>query len=379
MIEDLADRIYETAFVPDLWPSTLERISSAAAFASGEVQLMTVEGAVSEYQATTLTKAALGAFIAAGKTKACERAGLYLEQGHAGFVHMSDHLSAEQLERDPVPGTLDAIGLGWQVGTCDRLPTGELVSFTFERWMGDGPAPAWSMAVLEKVRPHLARAVLVAARLGLERARATVSALQTIGLPAAVLRATGRVAATNALFGTFGAAFRPTAFGGLALGDANAQQLLQAAIAAAQGESEPTVRSFPIPGTPNEPPLVLHVLPLRRDARDIFPGGDLLLVATTVSASRLVPHPGILSGLFDLTPAEARFAAALTRHGSLKKAAKDGGIATSTGRSYLERIFRKTGTHGQAALVSLLQAAHPIQAPDRDEARWAERVPAFEP
>lgn len=368
MAEDLADRIYEAAFVPDLWPGALERISLATGFASGELQLMTLEGSVPEYQATPLTQVALGAFIAAGKTGQCERAGLYVSSDYTGFVCISDHMSAEQLERDPVPATLEKIGLGWQVGAMTPLPTGELASFTFERWLRDGRAPAASIARLEEVRPHLARATLVAARLGLERARATASALQSILLPAAVLRASGHVVATNALFDSLSAVFRPTAFGGLALADASAQALLKASIEAGRGASEPTVRSFPIARDESGPPLVLHVLPLRRNARDVVSGGDLLLAATTVCASRLVPDPSVLSGLFDLTPAEARFAAALTRLGSLKQASSDCGIAVSTARSYLERIFLKTGTHGQAALVALLQAAHSIK-PSVPEAR----------
>jgi DNA-binding CsgD family transcriptional regulator len=60
--------------------------------------------------------------------------------------------------------------------------------------------------------------------------------------------------------------------------------------------------------------------------------------------------------LFDLTPAEARLAAALASGVSLKDAAVHQGIKFSTARSYLESIFRKTRTRQQSQLVALLKS-----------------------
>lgn len=64
--------------------------------------------------------------------------------------------------------------------------------------------------------------------------------------------------------------------------------------------------------------------------------------------------------LFDLTPAEARLAAALASGLSLKTAALRQGIRFSTARSYLEGIFRKTRTRQQSQLVALLKTAQPV-------------------
>lgn len=60
--------------------------------------------------------------------------------------------------------------------------------------------------------------------------------------------------------------------------------------------------------------------------------------------------------LFDLTPAEARLAAALAGGLALKEAAIRQGIRFSTARSYLEGIFRKTRTNQQSQLVALLKS-----------------------
>jgi len=64
--------------------------------------------------------------------------------------------------------------------------------------------------------------------------------------------------------------------------------------------------------------------------------------------------------LFDLTPAEARLAAALASGLALKDAAAHQGIRFSTARSYLESIFRKTRTRQQSQLVALLKSTQPL-------------------
>lgn len=67
-----------------------------------------------------------------------------------------------------------------------------------------------------------------------------------------------------------------------------------------------------------------------------------------------------LGGIFDLTPKEARLAAALAGGVSLKEAARDSGIQLSTARTHLGRIFRKTRTDQQSQLVALLKNVQPL-------------------
>jgi DNA-binding CsgD family transcriptional regulator len=204
------------------------------------------------------------------------------------------------------------------------------------------------------MRPDMARTCLAAARLGLEQARGTVEALAMIGLPAAVL-ANGRARVTNALFDQEETHFVSTAFGGVALADPQSNRLFQLALKPSIGSEIP--RSIPV-RTASAPPIVVHILPLKRGAHDLFGGGDVLVVATTISASALVPSPTILTGLFDLTLAEVKLATALAKGLSLKMAANEAGLQLSTVRTYLNRIFRKTGTNQQSQLVALLKSAH---------------------
>src|SRR5690606_19127567 len=120
------------------------------------------------------------------------------------------------------------------------------------------------------LRPHLARAALMAARLGLERAQTTVSALAALGLPAAVLSGTGRVLTGNTLFDGLDHLFLPVAFGGLAIADPAANALFQETITASRASREPLVRSIPVRPGNERAAAVVHVLPLRRAAHDLF-------------------------------------------------------------------------------------------------------------
>ena len=239
------------------------------------------------------------------------------------------------------------------------MPSGELVAFVFHKWARDGNFGTDDIRKLDLLYPHLARAGLVAVRLGLERAQATVSALQAIGLPAAVLTASGRVLAANTLLEGMPSLFLPVAHGGMAIGDAPANALFQQAIV--RHRHDLVVRSVPISAKEDRPALVVHMLPLRRAAHDIFSGADILVAATAVSASAMVPSPTILTGLFDLTPAEAKLATALTAGRSLKAAAADNGVTFSTARTYLDRIYRKTGVNQQGQLVALLKSVQPFK------------------
>ncbi|MBZ9873174.1 helix-turn-helix transcriptional regulator [Mesorhizobium sp. BR1-1-9] len=69
--------------------------------------------------------------------------------------------------------------------------------------------------------------------------------------------------------------------------------------------------------------------------------------------------------LFDLTPAEARLAAALVSGRTLKEVAADSSITVKTCRTYIERIFAKTRTRKQSELVALLKSAETLRGLDR--------------
>jgi DNA-binding CsgD family transcriptional regulator len=349
MHDDLVDRIYEAAFLPDEWPKALGAISALSGSAAGTILLfgddLPVRG-----RCEPVVRPLFDEFVAGDAWKLSDSVQRVYTLRPPSFVVVDDLMTDEEIERDPQRINLRAIGIGTNVCATVPMPTGELAIFVFQRWLKDGTCDQASIDVLNGFRPHLARAGLIAARLGLEQAVATVSALKAMGLPAAVLTASGRVLAANSLLEGMPGVFRAAAHGALTIADASADVLFQEAVAR---HRQDLVRSIPVQATEGQPALVVHVLPLRRAAHDIFSGGDILVAATAVSASAMVPSPTILSGLFDLTPAEARLATALAAGRALK--------SFSTARTYLDRIYRKTGTNRQNQLVALLKSAGPFK------------------
>lgn len=362
MPNQLVDRIYEAAFVPDEWPQVLAAISDLSASASGAICLFSDESPV-RGSAQENVRHLFEEFLAGDTWRSSGGIQRMRALQPTSFVAVEDFMTADEVEEDPVRSKLRAFGIGQHVCAAVPMPSGELVTFVFQRWTKDGAYDRRSIRLLDSFRPHLARAGLMAARLGLRQAQATASALQAIGLPAAVLSGNGCVRASNDLFDSMTSVFLPKSFGGMAIADVAANGLFRKAIEASSHAAEPVVRSIPV--RPKEAgPLVIHIMPLRRSAHDIFSGADILVAATAVNASNIVPSPTLLSGLFDLAPAEAKLAAALATGVALKQAAAEQNIRTTTARHYLEQIFRKTGTHRQSELVALIKSTLPLHRAD---------------
>ncbi|TPJ49598.1 LuxR C-terminal-related transcriptional regulator [Mesorhizobium sp. B2-6-4] len=367
MFDDLTDKIYEAAFVPDLWAGALETASALSGSASGSIFVFTdgspARGRLSNEspghaKSLERIRPLFDEFLIGDNWKLSSAVMRMYDMRPASFVQVEDFLTADEVERDRVRIQLRAAGIGAHACAAIPVPSGELITFVFQRWIKDASYDQGAIDSLDQLRPHLARAGMVSARLGLEQAKATVSALEALGLPAAVMTASGRVLTANSLLEDMPDVFLPTAYGGVAISNASANALFQEAIL--ENRHNFAVRSVPTAANESRPALVIHLLPLRRAAHDIFSGADILVAATAVSASSVVPSPTILIGLFDLTPAEARLAAALSQGQPLKDVASGLKITVKTSRTYLERIFAKTGTHQQSQLVALLKSTEPL-------------------
>jgi DNA-binding CsgD family transcriptional regulator len=358
MHDELIDEIYEAAFRPECWTDALTRLGAVASSASGLVVVFDEIKPV-QYTGTPVIHDIIHDFCESYWVNS-ERASYTLKNPVTGFVVLKDYFPPEFLSADPCRVRRLSKGLDSEASAAIFMPTGEMVVFSFDKWRRDGAHDKTDIATLNAFYPHLARAGLMTARLGLERAAAATATLQMLGLPAAVLTAGGRVLSTNALLDGLTSLFMPVAFGRMAIANVSANRLFQAAVEATTAK-QPTIRSIPIAETEEQPACIVHLVPLRRTAHDIFPGGDLIVAVSALKKSALVPSPAILNGLFDLTPAEAKFASALVSGRSVKHASRNLGITEASGRTYLARIFAKTGTHRQAELIALLAAAHPFE------------------
>jgi DNA-binding CsgD family transcriptional regulator len=341
--QTIVDELYEAAFIPNKWSAALARITAAAASKGGALFVF-AEGQPNRGKAITPLQPLMDEVLADVRLSTAATRMSTIRP--ASFVDVDSFMTPAEIRDDPIRIRLRALGLGAHACTAIPMPSGEMAMFVFQRGLEDGDYGDEHFTLLDRLRPDMARASLAAARLSLEQARGAVDALTTMGLPAAILTANGRVTVANALFEREHALFVPTAFGGVALANPDSNRLLQLALQRSGSAHIP--RSIPIQHAGGAA-MVMHVLPLKRDAHDLFSGGDLLIAATKISASALVPSPTILTGLFDLTPAEVGLAAALAKGQSLKVAAAEAGLQFSTMRTYLNRIFRKTGTTSKAS------------------------------
>jgi DNA-binding CsgD family transcriptional regulator len=348
--------------VPDQWSQALQAVAATNGCASGVIATWDSQQMPQGFRATPLVRTAVENTMRSPQGQDSRRFTALHSVINDGFTSIETLLSREAFDSDPIQIGLRALGLESQAATAIPMPSGELVCISFERRLTDGPFGEQAISGLNQLRPHLARAGLMAARLGLERAQTTVSGMRAIGLPAAVMTLSGRVLTTNDLFDAMPSTFLPSSHGGLAINDFAANSLFQSTIDAAKARAEPAVRSIPIAAREDRGAIVAHVLPLRRAAHDIFSGGDLLVVATMVRANAMLPSASILVGLFDFTPSEVKIATALASGGTVQQAAAEAGIQLSSARTYLDRIFRKTGTHQQSQLVALLKSAHGIDS-----------------
>jgi DNA-binding CsgD family transcriptional regulator len=150
----------------------------------------------------------------------------------------------------------------------------------------------------------------------------------------------------------------------LARVSAAAKELRDAIRLAAQDEASVGKTGLAIRLTkPGEPPIWAHVLPLT--------GSDLRtrLQPSAVAAVFIGVPPADVdaaqatAAFFDLTPAETRVLASLFGGRTLAETAHALGIAATTARTHLDKIFAKTGVARQADLMRLATSLIPPTTP----------------
>jgi DNA-binding CsgD family transcriptional regulator len=190
------------------------------------------------------------------------------------------------------------------------------------------------------LRQHLARSIMVSARLQFECARAASETLALIGLPALVLDEQGKVLAANSLIEAMTGCVRWRARNRVSLIDSAADKLLRDAIGTFPHQEAMPIRSFPIRDDSANATKVIHLIPVRRFARDIFVRCAAVLVATPVSTPQAPPIE-LVQSLFDLTPAEARVARSLASGKTVEDIASDGGVSSNTVRTHVRRVLER--------------------------------------
>jgi DNA-binding CsgD family transcriptional regulator len=348
----LIDRIYESCFAPEIWPDVLDDLGRIAD-APG-ASLFVSKNDVLHWAASPEPRQRAEKIVKEGWLWRGTIIARLFAQRHAGFLIDVEYFTPEELENEPIYRDVwRPQGVGWGMAAAIPIPTGENVMFVLSRRIERGPFERAAADRLDELRPHLARSVLISARLQLERARVAGEALAALGVPALVFDETGKVLAANAPIEGLSGFVRWRAFDKVSLKDMRADRLLRDAVATIDSESRPDVRSFPVHDAEAEATMVAHVIPIRLSARDIFLRCAAVLALTPVTRPQ-APPVELVQSLFDLTPAEARVARGLAAGRTAEDMASDGGVSVNTVRTHVRGVLEKTGCNRQIDVVALL-------------------------
>jgi DNA-binding CsgD family transcriptional regulator len=358
MDQDLVDRIYESSVVPELWPGVLDELANFVEGSGGSLYITKADVLCWTASPGARDRAEKG--VQQGLFRRGQFVARIFGARHAGFMTELDIFTLDELDQEPIYRDFwRPQGVGWVGGTAIPIPTGENAIICLTRWAERGPVEHPFIQKLDELRPHLARSIMIAARLQLERARIASETLAALGLPALVLNDQGKVLAANSLIEALTGYVQWRAQDRVSLKDKAADKLLRDAMAAIDVAGG-SVRSFPVRDRGAEAMMVAHVIPIRLSARDIFVRCAAALILTPVTLPQ-APPVELAQSLFDLTPAEARVARSLAAGETVDAIASARGVSQNTVRDQVRGILEKTGCHRQVDIVALLTAISPAR------------------
>jgi DNA-binding CsgD family transcriptional regulator/PAS domain-containing protein len=248
-------------------------------------------------------------------------------------------------------GIIDQVGI---VLARDRT-THALLGFAQHKSMAD--RPEWVMDELRVLAPHLRRAATISRLLerSEERAATFEAALDAAASGAVLVRGDMEIVHANAAADTMLRSGDPiqSSNGRLRLSEELVPGHLDAAVtAAAAGAGAMGRRGIGIPARRRDgSPLVTHVMPLEARMGGRADADAIVFIADSDGAEPLAGES--LELLFGLTPAEVRAFELVATGRPSRAIASEMGVAESTLRTHLLRVYDKTGRHSRAGLVQL--------------------------
>lgn len=219
-----------------------------------------------------------------------------MAQDRAGWLRDIDIFSLEEIEALPeYREFLAPRGLKWGAAAAIPMPTGDTVIVSMERLAAEGPFDGQTVDLLDGLYGHLARASMISGLMSLERARTAVETLAAIGLPAAAVTHQGSVRVTNQLFERETSLWQTRGSDRISLNDRRADRLFHATLDLAPAQV--TGRSIALQGRDAEDRAVLHLIPIRGSAQDVF-GHTALIAVLTKASGQPVPAPPLLRAMF---------------------------------------------------------------------------------
>lgn len=346
--EDLVEIIYEAAIMPETWPHVLTKLGAIAGCDKALLFATNHGRDMNGWVANDVAAPLIERFVSEGWSSRNDIAPRAIGRKSPDFSVDLDLFTQQEIDTNPLyQDFMIPAGMAWGTGTAICSPSEDTIIVSLHRALEQGPVHRSAVATLTALRPHLARAALMAARLRLEQARLAVKALEALGLPAVAIRQERRISMANALFQRKMPSLAQDRQRRLVFTTAETDRLFGEALTVPQQG-----RSFAVID-PDGARFIGHLIPIVGAARDVFGAMDAIVVLVEMGRREGI-DPHMIQSLFDLTPAEAAVAAGLMQGKTVEQIAADRQTSIETVRSQLKATMAKTGTGRQLDLVQLL-------------------------
>ena len=189
MDERLVDLIYEAAVLPDLWPRLLESIGDRFGARGG--LLFANHQTETKWLGGGPVVDVMREYIAQGWADHNPRPAILVERKHPGFLTELDIVSERDTHELPIfKRFLRPTGFFATVGTYVEGLTSDRMILSIEGFPSH-QASRDAVPALDRLWPHLARAVQLSSQFRLERLRGHVEAMEAIGAAACVIDSRG--------------------------------------------------------------------------------------------------------------------------------------------------------------------------------------------
>jgi DNA-binding CsgD family transcriptional regulator len=378
-IQSLIREIYASAADELRWPATLQQLADEFGGAVGGFQLRTgEEGRVRWARFAGVdpaTREELRTYWATRNTWVTRTQPLF----RPGLVLALHHVvpPAELRRTEYYDGVLRPFGVLHGFGACVSKRGSDIMSFSVLRSRAKSPYEASELVRVRALLPHLARALQVNERLSqLSRAHgAFTDGLEQLRHGVVVVDRLGRVVFANRMARTIAAQRDGLAVtrDGLVASSLSERTrlrtLIDGAVCTARGEGIGSGGAMRVTRPSLKRPFLAVVAPLSFALDHGQPSG-LATVFLSDPEANAEPADDLLRELYGLTATETRVARAFAATGSLERVAAHLRISRDTVRWHLRSLYRKTGTHRQAALLERLVdgPARIVVNPAREEA-----------
>jgi DNA-binding CsgD family transcriptional regulator len=269
-----------------------------------------------------------------------------------------DVMTAEEIEKLPIyTRFLARYGLGWFASTVLSPDAGVVAGVSVQRAKGKPHFSVEELRRVENLARHIERSLRLSIRV-FDAENCTLGMreiLSRMGIGVFAIDAAMKVIFANpaARIG-LGVVFW-ACDGTSAVLTPAAREKIELALTQASKTETPAPAHVLIERGEAGPPLTLHVLPVTTGAaasHDLLARarGMVLLVDACGGAA---PDPALVRDILGLTLGEARVAALVGSGLAPRAAAEKLGIAESTARTVLKRVFAKAGVSRQSELVAL--------------------------